>query len=440
MQLSKLCALALLALLPTPALASGTPEAGFQAAALAYPGQSLTRTLANGDVITYDGATVDRYDAAGTLIANLATFPSSVFTGAFAIDPTETFAIVGESLFGDIFRVDLTLGGLTLLANLNFNYDADFATDGTVIVSAAVGGFGVGNDLVRLDPVTGTTTFLAHLAGPSGPIEFDNFGNLYYATVAPSFPSPPASTDILIFLAADLAGADCALPGGCLDETNAVLFASGYDGASDMTLEPQTGRLYLAENNFTTGTSRIWAVAGGPAGGTAPFVEEALFNWTTSLEGFGGSTAATLQAFQPASDARLQYNTTDFFSSWERVSVTALRPTLTISGPGTTGPGQVDLNVTGAAPGGGLLYFYGSTALVAGSESAFGPGSVAPLFTALDLLSLESFGAILPLDGAGASLFSFTNTGGLEGLVSIQGLLFDSTYGLLLGTTNLVDF
>ena len=196
----------------------------------------------------------------------------------------------------------------------------------------------------------------------------------------------------------------------------------------------------MAENNFTTGASRIWAVAGGPAGGTSPFVEEAMFNWTTSLEGFGGTTAATLQAFQPTSDARLYYNTTDFFSSWERVSVTAKRANLSIAGPGTTGPGQVDLTVADASAGGGVLFFFGPTALVAGSETAFNIGGAAPLFSALDPSSMTIFGGIVPVDGAGAALFNFSNPGGLEGLFSIQGLLFDSTLGLMLGTTNLVNF
>lgn len=440
MNLSKLGALALLTVLPSLSFAAGTPEAGFQTAVLNYPGQASTLTLANGDVITYDGVTVDRYDAAGNLIANLATFSPSVFTGAFAVDPTGTFAIVGESSTGDIFRVDLSVGGLSLLANLNFNFDADFAPDGSVVVSAAVGGFGVGNDLVRLDPVTGATTFLAHVAGPSGPVEFDTFGNLYYATIAAGFPSPPASTDILIFMAADLATADCSVPGKCLDETNAVPFATGYDGASDLALDPQTGGLYLAENNFGTGSSRIWPVTGGPVGGTSPLIEETTFNWTTNLEAFGGSTAATLQAFQPSSDARLLYNTTDFFSSWERVEVTAKRASLAISGAGLTGPGQVDLDVTAGPPGGGVLYFFGPTALVGASETAYAVGLAVPLFTALDLSSLNAFGGVLSLDGTGSSSFSFSNPGGLEGLVSIQGLLLDPTFGLTLGTTNHVDF
>jgi len=440
MNLSKIGACALFVFLPTTGLASGTPEVGFQAAPLPYPGLASTRTLANGDVISYDGVTVDRYDATGAFLLNLATFTPPVFTGAFAVDPTGTFAIVGESSLGDVFRVDLAVGGLTKLTNLVFNFDADFAPDGTVILSAAVGGFGVGNDLVRLDPMTGATTFLAHVAGPSGPVEFDNFGNVYYATLSPNFPSPPGSTDILIFLAADLAAADCSLPGGCLDETDAVLFASGYDGASDMTLDPQTGRLYFSENNFATGTSRIWALAGGAVGGTSPFVEEATFNWTTGLEAIGGSTAATLQGFQPSSDARLHYNTTDFFSSWQRVSVTAKRPTLSISGPGQSGAGQVDLAVANAAPGGGVLYFFGPTALVVGTESAYSLAAVAPLFTALDAASLSAFGGIVGVDGAGASSYSFSNPGGLEGLVSIQGLIFDPTLGLMLGTTNHVDF
>lgn len=440
MNLSKIGAFAALCLSSSSAFASGTPDVGFQSTLLPYPTQSSVRSLSNGDVITFDGTSVDRFDASGSWLLNLATFPAPVFGGAFAIDPTETFCVLGESSNGDVFRIDLTVGGKTLLANLTFNFDADFAPDGTLVVSAATGGFGFDNDLVRLDTSTGATTFLAHVPGASGPVEFDNFGNLYYATSSASFPTPAGSTDILIFLAADLASADCNVAGGCLGDSDAVLFASGYDGATDLTLDSQTGRLYLAENNFGTGASRIWAVAGGPAGGTLPFVEESLFNWTTGLEVFGGSTAATLQAFQPAAGAHLNYTTTDYFATFERVSVTSKRASLGISGAGLSGAGSVNLAVADGQPGGGLLFFYGATGLVSQNEVSYSFGAVAPLFTSLDLVTIGVFGGILPLDGAGSTTFSFQNPGGFEGLLSIQGLLFDANYGLMLGTTNSVNF
>ena len=113
---------------------------------------------------------------------------------------------------------------------------------------------------------------------------------------------------------------------------------------------------------------------------------------------------------------------------------------MSLSGAGLSGPGQVDLALTHGQPGGGVLYFFCPTALVAPNESAYSLGGAAPLFTDLDLANLGVFGGILGLDGVGSSLFSFQNPGGLEGQLQVQGLLFDPSLGLMLGTTNSTPF
>ena len=432
MKLQMIAGLCALGLSATPALSQGTPLVGFQIQDVANPGGGSTRTLSNGDVIGFNGQTVTRFDSTGNVLQVLHTFPTSNFTGAFAVDPTESFAIVGESSFGDVFRVDLNAGGAVFLANLFFNYDAEFAPDGSVYLSAATGGFGADNDLVRLDPLTGATTFVAHVLGASGPLSVDNNGNVFYATVSADFPAPSGFTDVLIFTAGSLASADCGVPGGCLDESDAIPYAFGFDGASDMAYDPQTGAVYMAENDFFSGLSRVWKVQSGSASSALPFVIEANGNWTSGLEILGNTGPAVLQAFQPTSSARLSYK-----SSGARREVTARRPEVNLSGPGTTSAGLVTLDVAAAEPGGLALLFYGPTSLVAGSESVLPIANMTPLFSAMDLGSL-TFGALLTLDGAGTASTSFNNPG-LFGKVSIQGIVLDANGQLFLGTTFRAD-
>ena len=432
MKLQMIAGLCALGLSATPALSQGTPLVGFQIQDVAYPGGGLMRTLHNWDAIGFYGQTVTRYDSAGNVLQVLHTFPTSNFTGALAVDPTESFAIVGESSFGDVFRVDLSAGGAVFLTNLLYNYDAAFAPDGSVYLSAATGGFGTDNDLVRLDPLTGATTYVAHVLGASGQLSVDNAGNVFYATVSDSFPAPSGSTDVLIFTASALAGADCNVPGGCLDESDAIPFAFGFDGASDLTYDPQTGAVYMAENNFFSGLSRVWKVQSGSATSALPFVIESNGNWTGGLEVLGATGPALLQAYQPTSSARLSYT-----SSGARREVTARRPEVQLSGPGTSGAGLVTVDVAAAEPGGFALLFYGPTSMVAGSESVLPIANAAPLFSAMDLGTLK-FGALLLLDGAGAASTSFNNPG-LFGVVSIQGMVLDVNATQFLGTTMRAD-
>jgi hypothetical protein len=94
-------------------------------------------TLPNGDRIVFDGSTVRREADDGTLIATLGSLPTPVFASFVLPDPTATFAIVGESSRGKLYRVDLAGGGMLLLADLDLNFDAKFQDPGHVLVSAA---------------------------------------------------------------------------------------------------------------------------------------------------------------------------------------------------------------------------------------------------------------------------------------------------------------
>ena len=432
-----------LAALAAPALSQDVLQPGFQAQVLQLPNGASSRTLTTGDIITVDGVGVDRWLPDGTFVQNLGTFPAALFGGAFDIDPTETFAIVGRTdsstTPNPVFKVMLDGSGMTQLADVVFNYDGAFAPDGTYYLSAAIGGFGAGNSLLRLDTTTGVVTELAQLSGASGPVAVDAQGNLFYATVSDLFPAPAASTDVLIFQAADLAAADCAT-GPCLSDASAISYATGYDGAGGLVIDWRTGTAYMIENNFSSGANRVWAVTGGAASGP-PLVEGVPFQWISNLEVHAGGALPELRAYQPVADARLLYTNTDWATFTNRNEVTAARATLALSGPGLTGPGVVDLTVTGGEPGGSALVLFGPTSLVSPTEGALVLPGVDPfLFTALDPASVLTFGGALPLDGAGSAGLTFANPGGLEGLVTIQGLLIDLQGISVLGTTTAAPF
>ena len=413
------CALAL-----SPSAQDQTPS-GFALQDLPYPGSSATATLSNGDIVTFDGMSIDRFDSSGAFQANLGSFPGFVFGGCFAIDPSESFAVLGESSNGDVFRVELDGSGMTFLANLVFNFDADFESADSVIVSAATGGFGAGNDLVRLNTTTGATTSLAKLSGPSGPLAFNAAGLMFYVTQSDSFPSPPGGSDLVFLTPAQLSS------GAVLGDADFNLFVPGFDGGSSLAIDQATGAIYLAENNFSSGTNRVYQVGGTVASSTV-IAEGASFFSMGNLEVDDPQGGATFQAYQPALGGAVRYNTTDFFSTSARRQVTPARPTSSLNGPGASGIGAVDFGVDGGEPDGAFLFLYGPQGLYSPIETAnvFG-GIAAPIFTGLDLGTLSFLPFYLPLDGGGSGSFSFFNPGNLQGVFAFQALIADPALNTL---------
>ena len=417
-----LASLALLvSVLSSPASAQDVPADGFALTPLPYPAPGATATLANGDFVSFDGATVARYDAAGSLVAVLGTFTPAVFTGALALDPSETFALLGESSNGDVFRVALDGSGMTFLANLPFNYDADFESGTSAIVSAAQGGFFTGNDLVRLDTTSGATQLLAHLSGSSGPVAIDNLGNLFYATQDPAFPPPAGSTSVVFFTPAQLNA------GVLLGDADPFLFCLGFDGGISLAYDEARNNLYLSETNFDVPTNRIRLV--GPSQTSSPtLVAGDPFLTGSNLEFLEGDGVARFLPYQPATGGRLVYSTTDFGAVNERKALDPARPVASVAGPGTSGPGTVTFDVAGAHPGGTFLVVFGPQATYGPLEVAlFQQGSALPLFTGLATNTLGFVPFFLPVDASGAGSFTFYNPGGLENLLVLQALIGDAS-------------
>ncbi len=413
--------------------------AGHADAQTAGPGMKLSlapsfggslRMLSNGEWLRWSGASLDRLDANGAVVQNYATFSPSVFTGALALAPDESFAIVGESSNGAMYRLDLPNGPLVPLANLPFNFDAAISAQGDVIVSATAFTFFF-NELVELDPSTGQLTFLGTIPGPSGPVAFDPAGNLYYATQVNTFPAPLGFTDVLLWLAPTVQA-------GTLSVGNAIFFETGLDGGSSLAVDPTTNRLYLAESNFSFGyVSKIREVT--QFGLPNPVLFEgppgAFVGFSQLIAGTGPGVFAP---FQPDASARLRIAWNDFAGNSGARFLGPKRPTAQFSGPGTSGVGPASFEVAGGPPGGFGFVLIGPTTLVGTTEIAVLNPVGLPLLTPLNPGTIVLLPGATALDSAGAFNLGFFNPGTLNGLVSAQALFFDG--GLYaVGTSTLAN-
>jgi len=419
---SWLCAILVALARPAPA---DTPAAGYQLAAQPSPAAfAATCSLPGGDLVTFDGTSVDRWTASGGYVANLATLPAFVFASFVTSTPDGSAVVCGESTNGELFLVHCDGSGLTPLVQLAFNYDAAWLPGGDLVVSAASGGLGAGNELFRVRLAPPAAGLLGHLDGASGPLAVSPGGELYYATQSSQFPPPLGSTDVVMWTAAQVQS-------GALSNQNAIPIGTGFDGGSALAVDPLSGRLFLAETNFGSALYRIVRV--GPSPASSPVVVDAGQAYISDIEILPGGGLGSFDPWQPQNGRLLRYNT-----GLEIYTVRPLRPVLAASGPGLTGPGLVTFTVSGGVPGG--------TMYVAACPQAFlKPAPVAyplPTFlfvTSFTLAKTRRGSKLLPLDPAGNGSFSLDNPGALQGQYAWQFLVGD-TAGVFLGSTNELRF
>ncbi|MAB79199.1 MAG: hypothetical protein CMJ89_07580 [Planctomycetes bacterium] len=398
--------------LASPTAAQDQPQSGFEIVHQVAPVAGTTwvsATFQNGDILVFDGLNIERYDEGGSLLATLDTLAQFGFPSFIELAPDESYAVLGESSNHELRSIDLD-GGSSLIGTLLFNYDGVFEDGDHLILSAAAGGFGLGNELWRAQVSTATLTQIGEVGGASGPLAIDEGGNLYYATVSDTFPPPPLQTDILLFDTAVLSSSSI------FDETDAKVVASGLAGGTSMAFDVERQALFVAENNFATGVSRIRRLPAGSSTGTI-LVEGQSFFSISGLEFVSDAGTAVFEPFQPSGHSTLRYHTSDFVTDIERKSVQPLRPTFSLEGPGTTMVGDFDASVEDGPLSGFAVIAYGPQALFDPMEAAIPFGGI-PLFLGLDLPSMTVFQTILSLDAAGALQQSFFNSGGLFGFAA----------------------
>jgi hypothetical protein len=423
--LTVLAASTALALLTSVARAD-TPTAGFSLAPQANPAfASAVCKLPGGDIVTFDGSSVDRWTAAGSFVGNLATLPSFAFPSFLIPRPDGLEVYFGESSNHNVYRAATNGTGSSVIVNLLMNYAADVAPNGDLIISAQPFGSGPDTDIMRvtLSP-TITATSIGVIPGASGPVAMAPNGDLYYATASLTFPAPPGSTDVLKWTAAQVAL-------GGLTDLNATVFGADFDGGGAMDFDPKSGRVFLAETNFGLGVNKIVRVLTNKA--NSPVIVNAS-NSISAVQVIETGGPATFQAYQPSNGSNLFYSTTDFFSFSDVVTVKPKRPTLTASGAGTTGQGPVTMTVTGGVPNGTMFFFFGPQSSYAPTETGYTLGSFL-LFTGFVPSQVLRIQFLLPTDANGTGTFTFWNPGTVHGQFAFQALVGNAVGGFL-GSTN----
>jgi len=410
-------------------------EPGFQGTnVLDLSGDRVYGTLEDGSYVSCDGVLFEHYGPDGTLLATLGSLPGFAFPSFLEVHPSGTFAIIGESSNGDLFKLDILNGGFVTLANLNFNFDLAWDTDPNLAyVSAALGGFGMGNDILRLNLTTGTTTALVHLDGPSGPIAVDGAGDLHYVTQfdGPGWPPPLMAEELIRWDAADL---DAAGPGNLLGESDATLEVAGLDGASSLLHDPRSGFLFLAHVNFQGFANEVLQV--DPTSGVLDTVASS-FTWIQNLELQNANGQATLSAYQPLG-SRILVQNTDFGSSLrDRVIVEPLRTLASYTGPASGQSGAATITFTGAEPNGAVSVLLARSKNQLPGELVSHLGWVAPVFTAMRLSDVTRRTHPLVADASGAVSITYQQSAVIEGTLLFQGVVYD-TLGNPLGTSDWV--
>jgi len=201
---------------------------------------------------------------------------------------------------------------------------------------------------------------------------------------------------------------------------------TGCETLGSMVIDPTSGSLFVTENDGATGTNRVLRAAGHAAQATV-LVEGSPWNWITNLEFQPGDGVAAFRPYQPARGGRLLYNTSDYVTLFERNELAPLRPSAWVSGPGTTGAGNVDLSVIGGPPSGMAWAYHCPSSLFDPAElPIFLASQQVNLFVGLDPWTTELHQFPILLDGAGSGSITFFNDGSLTGQLAIQPLVFDA--------------
>jgi hypothetical protein len=278
------------------------------------------------------------------------------------------------------------------------------------------------NGLVAVDSTSGATDTRGLFPGFSGPVTIEASGDLLLAVA-------DSPNSVLRFTAAQLAGS------AMLADTDGELVSTGWRGVSYMASDPETGELFLVENDFVTFVDPTAVFLAGADPTSSRLVLEAAAG-----ESFGklelstsAGDAEVFFPFQPATGGELVVPATDFATLAERRSVRPVRPTSTATGPGTGfgTQGLITFSVTDAEPGGLVWLFFGLASDFDPAEAPVLFPGTPPLFWGLDLAAHGGVPFPLLADPNGEVSFTFYDTGLLGGFVAMQAALSDLNLNLI---------
>lgn len=221
-------------------------------------------------------------------VESLMTFETPVFGSFLVVGPNNDAVYVGESTDGNIYRVPLAGGEQVLVDNIRFNYALDIDGDGRGAVSAPNSDFTL-NQIVLLDGEPGlpSPVLVDSIPGFSGPLAFDDDGNLYYGTG-----EADCSETLVRFTKEQI---DLATSGIPLDfERDAEVLLTDLFSVNNMVFAD--GNIYFSDLGFCS----------LPAVGTVRKVDIAENFLTTPFAEFPinpGVLSPTIVAFRPGSRA-----------------------------------------------------------------------------------------------------------------------------------------
>lgn len=412
---------------PFSAIHADGAAPGFATEPLAFapPAFNATFTLnASGETIIFDGITVERIAADGTMLQLYGTLPAPTFPSFVVLSDDQQYGLIGESSNGEIYSIDLKLGTLTLLGTLDFNYDAVIDRDGFAYISAAgTVPFG-SNGLYRIDLAgVGTFELIAQVPGFSGPVAVEANGDVLLGLA-------DSPNRIVRYNSAQLSG------GVVLSELDGQAVSTDWNGLAFITVDFETGNVLVAEHDYVTFTdpAKIHIVDGDKASSKAIYEAQAGLS-ISRLQFFGDEVSpAIFSAFQPERGGTLLFSMTDFAAFTERRVIRPKRPSIVFAGDGATGAGAGELVCINAYPNADIVIAF---AFSTGDSPHEIPVIVEglPLFWTLKIPTQDLVPSLISCDANGRASFSFTNPGGvLTDLLTFQAAIIDDA-GAVVGSS-----
>ncbi len=195
----------------------------------------------DGDIIAYgleDGKIIKGNEHK---VEVLATFTEGTFGSFLVLAPNQEFVYFGENSEGNIYKIPLDGSEKTIIDNIPFNFDLTLDEKGNAYVSAP--GPNGDNQIYLLDddPSALSPPIVENIPGFSGPLTFDEEGNLYYGTSI--FDGTPLEIRKFSFEMVEEA-----LKGTPIDFAHGDTIAQGIEGVFDM--ESFGGKLFFTDLGF----------------------------------------------------------------------------------------------------------------------------------------------------------------------------------------------
>lgn len=205
----------------------------------------------DGDLVVYaDGELVAHgRDGARTIAA----FDPPVYGSFVVVAPDGESVYFGESSQWGIYRVPLSGGPPHAVDRLQFAFDLEFDPEGRGHISVLTNDPSTDIVLLDEDPDAPNRSVVTNIPGVSGPIAFDDGGDLYYGTADLS--GDPLRQSLHRFTREQLA---LARTGDPLDFSEGELLLDGMDGFYQLLWHD--GKLYYSDLGFKAGVGNVGGI------------------------------------------------------------------------------------------------------------------------------------------------------------------------------------